>query len=261
LAPLTGLSERTIRRVENGEEARSDTLAVIAKHLGMDYDNLLALSDEKPARSSSDYIKLTISVEVPRELLVHAGEVQRFFDLVQQFIAAKDKFINPVVDVGSTLLTFELALADARLLCQHFIDGRLKQFNIISVQVPNDNADRERRIRSLWAMSEGMTGIADESDMLRREAAIRFAYRLVLLGKCDKKVALQTAERAILLHGTVPDSLAAVPEKTTDKRDVFAEPLLQQISGPESGKQLLKEIEEVMRSALREVSTTPPNKD
>jgi transcriptional regulator with XRE-family HTH domain len=203
-AALTGLSDRTIRRVESGEESRGDTLPLIAEKLGMDYRVLAepepALTSSPPASKS---VKVTIAVEVPFELLERLGQVEKFVENLRVFIKATGPFSNPVVDQGSTLITVDMPIADAQRLAEYFDAGLLRQLWINSITIPDANAVHAQRVKSLRKLSRGMVGIDDEATLFAKEAAIRLAARLTYMGECLPKFALKNAEEILAANNNV----------------------------------------------------------
>lgn len=240
LAKAADVSERTVARAEDGDEkTRESSLLAIAKALDMDCcvllepagvekvpaANVISIADADPAK-----VKVTVSFTFDMHILqlLRRDEAERMMKHVQAIAEIAQGVSKPVVDVGSTKLTVEMTVEDAKKLGTCFLNGSLKQLGIIAVEIPTPEAAHKNKIASLRAMSRGMTGVAGVDDLLRKEAAIRFAYRLVLLGQCEPIKALQVAEKILAENGGM------VP------------PMLDDLSAPREAREPSAEEKEVM---------------
>jgi transcriptional regulator with XRE-family HTH domain len=259
LAKKTEISEKTIRRVESGRHGNDETIFTLADGLGMSHSilanpasgNLINTSQEPTAKVT---MKLEVSFtdvnpELVQSILTGLGSLMRS-------VPGSIELATPVVDLGSILLTVELPIDSVFKLASLFLNGSLGPLGIKGVLIPDEPMDRERRLRSLMKMGEGMTGLPPLKDLLLKESAIRLAYKLLLLGICKSEDALQTAEEMLKLDRNIQPlffNLPATSEQQDTRSSGFTVTLTRELK-PEELIQFMKRLlDEEQNSTLSPV--------
>jgi transcriptional regulator with XRE-family HTH domain len=176
LAMTTGLSYRTLAKVERGDSVSDDVLAIVAKELGLDFELLkyeAVTSDDKIYKYTAR-TNVRMRVERPYEKMSQVQVYERFQKSLVEVADAASAVILMLMERGSTILVLNMSYRDIHLLCQAYDEGRLKRLNVsdIRIELPMKEIVDLRRDLLLSGRRFSLTHATEYFEFLFRKMAV-----------------------------------------------------------------------------------------
>jgi uncharacterized protein YjbI with pentapeptide repeats/transcriptional regulator with XRE-family HTH domain len=148
LGEMAQVAKNTIGKMEKGEPVSVSIVQLVAPVLDLTYEQLVTLDDAKTKEKSGQQIamsrdtdgRLNVHLVVDRQDVTPSQRpsfCQKLATAISAFLALSDGFDEESLDPrsGSVIFTMKLTTRDAKSLMIAFIEGRLGQFGVISVDL------------------------------------------------------------------------------------------------------------------------------